>query len=56
LSWIDSCVGPRNNEKNQGNQIPINEMSNDEIKKMNDKKIAINRIRISFEKKIERIK
>jgi hypothetical protein len=55
LSWIDSWVEHRNNGKNQGGQIPINKISSDEIKKMNDKKIAIKKIRTSLEKKIERI-
>jgi hypothetical protein len=33
LSRTDSQVGPKNNEKNKGDQIPINQMLNDEITK-----------------------
>jgi hypothetical protein len=55
--WLNNCppidfwIGPKNNGKKQGNQIPINKMSND--KKIKDKKITIKRIRILFEKKWE---
>jgi len=46
-----------NNEKNLGDQIPINKMLNDEIKKkLKDREITIKRIKTSFEKKIERTK
>jgi hypothetical protein len=31
-------MGHRNKGKNQGDQIPINKISNDEIKKFKDKK------------------
>jgi len=47
---IDSWVGLINNGKNLRDQIPIIEISNDEIKKNKDKEIAIKRIRASFEK------
>jgi len=53
LSRTDSQVGPKNNEKNKEDQIPINQMLNDEIKKIKDKKIKIKRIRTSFEIKNE---
>jgi hypothetical protein len=53
LSRTDSQVGPKNNEKNKEDQIPINQMLNDEIKKIKDKKIKIKRIRTSFETKNE---
>ena len=51
MSRIDSWVRPKNNGKNQGDQISKNQMSNNEIKKIKDKKIAIKSIRTSFEKK-----
>jgi hypothetical protein len=44
-------MGHINKGKNQGNQIPINKISNNEIKKFKDKKI-IERISTSFEKKM----
>jgi hypothetical protein len=47
---IDSWVGFINNGKNLRDQIPIIEISNDEIKKIKNKEIAIKRIRASFEK------
>jgi hypothetical protein len=50
---IDSWVELKNNKKNRKDQIPINQMSNDE-KKNKDKKIAIKRVGISFEKQNER--
>jgi hypothetical protein len=55
LSRIDFWVRPKNNGKNQGDQISKNQMSNNEIKKIKDKKIAIKSIRTSFEKKKEMI-
>jgi hypothetical protein len=55
LSRIDSWVRPKNNGKNQGDQISKNQMSINEIKKIKDKKIAIKSIRTSFEKKKEMI-
>jgi hypothetical protein len=51
LSQIDFWIGLINNEKNLENQISIIKISNDEIKKLNYKKIAIKRIKISFEEK-----
>jgi hypothetical protein len=50
LSRINSWVRSRHNGKNQGDQIPIKKMPNDEIKKIKDKKITIKRIRTPFEK------
>jgi hypothetical protein len=41
---IDSWFELKNNEKNRKDQIPINQMSNDE-KKNKGKKIAIKRVR-----------
>jgi len=38
LPQIGSWMGHRNKGKNQGDQIPINKISNDEIKKFKDKK------------------
>jgi len=51
LSQIDFWIGFINNEKNLGNQILIIKISNDEIKKLNNKKIVIKRIKTSFEEK-----
>jgi len=34
MSRIDSRVGPKNNGRNQVDQIPKNQMLNDEIKKI----------------------
>ena len=48
---IDFWIRLINNEKNLENQISIIKISNDEIKKLNYKKIAIKRIKISFEEK-----
>jgi hypothetical protein len=38
LSQIDSWIEHRSNRKNQGDQIPLNKILKDEIKKLKDKK------------------
>jgi hypothetical protein len=50
FSQIDSWVGPKNNKKNQEDQVIINQIWN-EKKNIKYKKNKIKRIRTSFEEK-----
>jgi hypothetical protein len=53
FSQIDSWIGPKNNKKNQEDQVIINQIWN-EKKNIKDKKNKIKRIRTSFEEKKNR--